>query len=93
MANFYEAEKKALNPKLVRESFALVGLHPWNPRLIVENCQKQNPVAPEPDETGMIAELARTITMYSEMRNKEMELRRSSVGRASDPTTKIFPKL
>ena len=89
MASFYEAEKKAFQPNAVLDSFALVGLLPWNPELILDNCRKQNPVAPQSDETGMIAELAQTFNMYSEIKHKEMEWKRSSVERASDPTTKI----
>jgi len=89
MASFYEAEKKAFKPKVVQDSFALVSLQPWDPKLILDNCRKQNPVAPQSDETGMIAGLARTLNMYSEIKHKEMEWKRSSVERASDPTTKI----
>jgi len=89
MSKFYEAEMKALNPKLVRDSFAIVDLQSWDPILNLENCRKQTPVTPQSDETGMIDDLAQAMTTYETEKQKEIELARSSVRRASDPTTKI----
>ena len=80
---------KALNPKLVRDSFAIVGLQSWDPILNLENCRKQTPVTPQSDETRMIDDLAQALTTYETEKQKEIELARSSVRRASVPTTKI----
>jgi len=52
MGEFYEAEKDALDPQSVRESFALVGLHPWNKSLILKNCRENSPVVPQPNRTA-----------------------------------------
>ena len=81
MGEFYEAEKKALDPKAVRDSYALVGLHPWDKNLILKNCQENSPVAPHSSENSMISELAEKISMYSEMKRSEVDRIRSSVKR------------
>jgi len=57
MANFYKAEKKTLNPKLLRESFAVVCLQQWNKQLILRNCREQSPDTLDSDENGIINEL------------------------------------
>ena len=72
MAEFYEAEKSAFNPKAVRDSFAMVGLHPWDIKLILKNCRENSPVDPESDESSIIDDLAKKICMYSDKKRDEM---------------------
>ena len=102
MGNFYEAEKKALDPKLLRDSFAMVGLHPWNKNLILSNCREQSPVTADSDENEIINELAQKIVMYSEKQQEHIQRIRSSVTRVGVPspekakkrnrTSKVCPK-
>jgi len=42
MARFYKAEAKAFRISVVCKAFKDVGLNPWNPDLIKENCLKQS---------------------------------------------------
>ena len=87
MAEFYESEKYAFDPKVVRRSFALVGLHPLDKTLILKNCQENCPVVPESDEGSMIDDLAQKIVMYSEKKRSEIESLRATVKRAEVTTT------
>ena len=82
MAEFYEAEKSAFNPKAVRDSFAMVGLHPWDKKLILKNCRENSPVDPESGESSMIDDLAKKICMYSDKKRDEIESIRSTVKHA-----------
>ena len=73
---------------MVQESFALVRLHPIDPKLILDNCQKQSPVTAESDEDGIIEELARKISIYSGMQMNKIDRLRSSVKHVDTLTTK-----
>jgi len=88
MAEFYEAEKSALGPGPVRDSFASVGLYPYDKNLILKNCRENSPVGSEPDENPVIDDLARKICMYSEDKRDEIELLRSTVKHAKPVTLK-----
>ena len=88
MAEFYEAEKSAFNPKAVRDSFSMVGLHPWDKKLILKNCRENSPVDPESGESSMIDDLAKKISMYSDKKRDEIESLRSTVKHAQVPTPK-----
>ena len=66
MAEFYKAEESAFIPTSVRESFAMVGLSPWDKDLILKNCRENSPVTPESEESGMIDDLSKKICEYSE---------------------------
>ena len=88
MADFYEAEKNALGKKQLQDSFKLVGLYPYDPKLILDNCRKQSPVPAQSDETGIIEELAQKICMYNEKRKAEIDRLRSTVKYEDDSVKK-----
>jgi len=58
MAKLYEAERIALDPKVLQDSIKEVGLRPWNPDLIRENCRKYSPPDTNSDPKDMIDEFA-----------------------------------
>jgi len=88
MAEFYEAEKDAFDPQAVKDSFASVGLHPWDKPKIFRLCRENCPVDPESDVDSMLSDLAMKISMYSEMQTKGRESLRSSVKHAGVATPK-----
>ena len=49
--NFYEAESCALKPDVLIKSIADVGLWPFNPERIMDNCRKFCSVLPEPSDS------------------------------------------
>ena len=91
MAEFYKAEKDAFNPKSVRDSFALVGLQPYDKNKILNNCRENSPPDTESDEDTTIDRLAQKINMYTDKKTAEIQRLRSSVKRAKDPTP-VKPK-
>ena len=63
MCLFYQAESEAFETKAVRNTFADVGLWPWNPKKILQNCQENCPVAAPLKETRMVRKLLSIIDM------------------------------
>ena len=61
MAYYYDAEKVALDKEIVMQSFSDVGLWPFDPTKIEENCRKFCPVLPGPDENDDLSNIARAI--------------------------------
>ena len=61
MHNFYKAEARALQPEVVIRSFGDVGLRPFNPAKILENCKKFSPVQPGPKDVYDLSYLATAI--------------------------------
>ena len=92
MAKFYEAERKALEPKLLLDSFDAVGLQPYDPEKIRKNCRENSPVTARSEETGMLDDLAQKMIMYSDKRRKEIQCARSSVKHANASTAKLAKK-
>lgn len=77
MCNFYKAEAYALRPEVVVKSFDDVGLWPFNPEKILENCRKFCPVKPQPNESDDVSNLARAIKtcMSDELQRTSQMLR------------------
>ena len=61
MWNFYKAEAYALRPEVLIKSFDDVGLCPFNPGKILDNCRKFCPVKPQLNESDDVSNLARAI--------------------------------
>lgn len=66
MSIFYQAEKEAFAHHMLLSSFANVGMWPWNPKKILDNCRKYCPVRPEPKSDDMVHRLAKEIHDMSE---------------------------
>ncbi len=88
MAEFYEAEKDAFDPKPVKDSFAMVGLQPWDRNKILRNCRENSRLDPNTAESTMIDDLAKKIYMYGEKKRDEVECLRSTVKHAVPTTPK-----
>lgn len=58
MCNFYKAESCALKPEVLIKSFADVGLWPFDPERIMDNCRKFCSVQPEPSDSDDLNKLA-----------------------------------
>jgi len=61
VSNFYHAEACALEPKVLIQSFADVGLWPFNPTKIEENCRKFCRVDPDPSKDDDLSRVASAI--------------------------------
>ena len=61
MCNFYKAEAYALRPEVLIKSFDDVGLWPFNPEKILDNCRKFCPVKPQLNESDDVNNLERAI--------------------------------
>jgi len=66
MGIFYKSERKAFMPHIVRKSFAEVGLWPWNPDLILENCLKHCPVDSQQVADEMMRDLIDAINIHKQ---------------------------
>ena len=51
---FYQAEADAFECDVLRKTFADVGLWPWNPHKIYQNCQENCPVEPSLNESLLV---------------------------------------
>jgi len=58
-AFFYKAEAIALAPSVLISAFECVGLWPFNPDKIIENCLKFCSVQPEPDDNDDLSNITR----------------------------------
>ena len=101
MAKLYEAESSAFNSKVLIDSIEAVGLRPWNPDLIRENCRKHSPPDFNSDPKDLVDVFAQKVSMYSCMQKDRIERIRSTVKHVSAPitpkpekrrrSTKVFP--
>lgn len=73
MCMFYEAETKAFEPHLLRESFATVGLWPWMPSIILKNAEEFSPVIPQSNRDDMVNDLATKIIMQEEQKEARVK--------------------
>ena len=80
---FYKAEKKSLLPHIVRESFADVGLWPWDPGKNLEICLKHCPVGPLPQEDETVRQLANAINIHNREQEEWLEKNPSSLEEVS----------
>ena len=92
MAKLYEAELMALEPQVLRKSIAMVGLLPWNPSLIRENCQKHSPPDLDSDPKDEIDEIAQRMNKYTIKQREEIERLRSRVKQIGTPTMQKIGK-
>jgi len=87
MAKLYQAERNALDPKVLQDSIKAVGLKPWNPDLIRENCRKHSPPDLKSDAKDLVDVFAQKVSMYSQRQKDEIERIRSTVKHISAPIT------
>ena len=79
---FYEAESVAFSSRIVRKSFADVGLWPWNPRKILRMCESHSPAQKKEDVNDRLVDAIR--------RHREsLASRRSDVAGTMKPVTTI----
>ena len=68
MGLFYEAEAIAFRRTVVKESFARVGLWPWNPEKILKACEENSPAAVHPNQKELTNKLASAIGIHRDTR-------------------------
>ena len=68
MGIFYEAEKKAFDPKILIKSFEKVGLWPWNPKKILKICEEHSPAVVQPENSEMVNRITEAIRISRQSR-------------------------
>ncbi len=63
---FYQAEKEAFEPSILRKTFAGVGLWPWNPEKILKMCREHCPVLSMPLQNSLVNKLLSIINEIEE---------------------------
>ncbi len=87
MAKLYEAESTALKREVLQSSIKEVGLRPWNPDLIRENCRKHSPPDVNSDPKDLVDEFAQKVSTYTLRQQDKIQLVRSKVKHVSAPVT------
>ena len=65
MVLFYQAETDAFGTEVVKKAFADVGLWPWNPQIILQNCWENSPPVSPFHKSRLISKLLNIITMMN----------------------------
>jgi len=63
---FYQAEKEAFEPLIIRKTFEGVGLWPWNPEKILKMCQEHCPVFSMPLQNSLVNKLLDIVNKVEE---------------------------
>ena len=63
MCLFYQAEMHAFETQVVRKTFADVGLWPWNPKKILQNCLENCPIVAPPKVSMLLKKLQNIINI------------------------------
>ena len=70
---FYQAEKHGLEASMLRQTFADVGLWPWNPAIILQNCQENCLVLSPGKESRLVRKLLQIINTIDEKKRRQMQ--------------------
>ena len=79
MALFYQAEKDAFGIEVVRKAFADVGLWPWNPEKILQNCQENSPPDSPVHKSRLVSKLMNIIAMMDSEKCKRIRQLKASM--------------
>ena len=90
MGFFFEAEKIAFKRSTVKGTFDDLGLWPWNPKKILEACEKHCPVHSQSAFCKAVPALVDVINMQNELRKTRQDQILSSLRVAKlSPTKKV----
>ena len=70
---FYQAEADAFECDVLRKKFADVGLWPWNPDKILQNCQENCPVEAGLNESQLVRKLLMIIKSIDEEKERRIQ--------------------
>jgi len=71
---FYQAEAYAFECDVLRKTFADVGLWPWNPEKILQNCQENCPVESTVNHSRLVRKLLKIIKSIDEEKERRIQL-------------------
>ena len=89
---FYQAEGDAFEPQVLRKTFEYVGLWPWNPQKILNNCRENCPVEPPLHENRLVKKLLKIINDMDEENKRLMQHMMSEMKRERVITEKELKK-
>ena len=70
---FYQAETDAFESQVLRKTFADVGLWPWNPLKILQNCEEHCPTEPPVKESRLVKKLLKIINSIDEEKRRLLQ--------------------